>query len=159
VIIEHLSWHWLFLIGAVPVLAATALLALFVPESPVKTPTRPDCVGGAALSVALGSLLIAISEGSNWGWTSGGVLGLAALSVLMFYVWVRIERRVPEPLVDLQVAAAIISANTLAGTDIPLERAFTIAFTLSAIGAVAAFGRTFLLTRRPTGRPVPEPAR
>ena len=58
-----------------------------------------------------------------------------------------------------QVAAAIISANTLAGTEIPLERGFTIAFTLSAVGAVAAFAPTFLLTRRPTGRPVPEPAR
>src|SRR5690242_2523436 len=102
VIIEHLSWHWLFLIGAVPVLAATALLALFVPESPVKHPTRPDYLGGAALSVALAALLIAISEGSNWGWTSAGVLGLAALSALSFFVWVRIERRVPEPLVDLK---------------------------------------------------------
>src|SRR3954468_24270372 len=80
VIIEHLSWHWLFLIGAVRVLASTVLLALFVPESPVKFPTRPDYVGGAALSVALGSLLIAISEGSNWGWGSVGVLGLLAVS-------------------------------------------------------------------------------
>ncbi|HEX5619271.1 MAG TPA: MFS transporter, partial [Solirubrobacteraceae bacterium] len=80
VIIEHLSWHWLFLIGAVPVLAATVMLALFVPESPVKFPTKPDYVGGAALSVALGTLLIAISEGSNWGWSSAGVLGLLAVS-------------------------------------------------------------------------------
>ena len=47
VIIEHLTWHWLFLIGAMPVLASTVLLALFVPESPVKFPTRPDYVGGA----------------------------------------------------------------------------------------------------------------
>jgi EmrB/QacA subfamily drug resistance transporter len=105
VIIEHLSWHWLFLIGAVPVLASTVLLALFVPESPVKFPTRPDYVGGAALSVALGSLLIAISEGSNWGWSSGGVLGLLALSAAMFAAWVRIEQRVPEPLVDLKTFA------------------------------------------------------
>jgi MFS family permease len=58
-----------------------------------------------------------------------------------------------------QVSAAIISANTLAGTEIPLERGFTIAFTLSAIGALFAFAPTLLLTRRPTGRPVPEPAR
>ena len=105
VIIEHLSWHWLFLIGAVPVLASTVLLALFVPESPVKFPTKPDYLGGAALSVALGALLIAISEGSNWGWTSAGVVGLLAASVIMFVVWVRIERRVPEPLVDLKTFA------------------------------------------------------
>ena len=105
VIIEHLSWHWLFLIGAVPVLCATVLLALFVPESPVKTPAKPDYVGGAALSVALGTLLIAISEGSHWGWTSAGVLGLVAASAVMFFIWVRIEKRVPEPLVDLKTFA------------------------------------------------------
>jgi EmrB/QacA subfamily drug resistance transporter len=105
VIIEHLSWHWLFLIGAVPVLGATVLLALFVPESPVKFPTRPDYVGGALLSVALATLLIAISEGSNWGWTSAGVLGLLALSAIAFTVWVRVEQRVPEPLVDLTTFA------------------------------------------------------
>src|SRR5918996_2363212 len=63
VIIEHLSWHWLFLIGAVPVLASTVLLALYVPESPVKFPTRPDYLGGVALSVALGSLVLGIREG------------------------------------------------------------------------------------------------
>jgi EmrB/QacA subfamily drug resistance transporter len=102
VIIEHLSWHWLFLIGAVPVLASTVLLALYVPESPVKFPTRPDYVGGAALSVALGTLLIAISEGSNWGWASAGVTALVLVSAGSFALWVRIERRVPEPLVDLK---------------------------------------------------------
>jgi EmrB/QacA subfamily drug resistance transporter len=102
VIIEHLTWHWLFLIGAVPVLASTVLLAMFVPESPVKFPTKPDYLGGLALSVALGSLLLGISEGTHWGWTSAGTLALFALSVVMFYVWAVIEKRVPEPLVDLR---------------------------------------------------------
>jgi EmrB/QacA subfamily drug resistance transporter len=105
VIIEHLSWHWLFLIGAVPVLASTVLLALFVPESPVKFPAKPDYLGGAALSLALGTLLVAISEGSHWGWTSAGVLGLLAASAALFTAWAAIEHRVPEPLVDLATFA------------------------------------------------------
>ena len=105
VIIEHLTWHWLFLIGAVPVLASTVLLAMFVPESPVKTPAKPDYLGGLALSVALGSLLLGISEGAHWGWTSAGVLGLFAVSAVMFYVWAVIENRVPEPMVDLKTFA------------------------------------------------------
>src|SRR5918996_2233526 len=84
VIIEHLTWHWLFLIGAIPVLASTVMLALFVPESPVKFPTRPDYVGGLTLSLALGSLLVGIREGTNWGWTSAGVLGLLAVSAVSF---------------------------------------------------------------------------
>lgn len=102
VIIEHLSWHWLFIIGAVPVLASTVLLWRYVPESPVKTPTKPDYLGGAALSVALAALLIAISEGTEWGWTSLGVLGLLAVAAAAFAAWAAIEQRVPEPLVDLR---------------------------------------------------------
>jgi EmrB/QacA subfamily drug resistance transporter len=321
VIIEHLSWQWLFVTGAIPVLASSVLLALFVPESPVKTPTRPDYLGGMTLSMALGCLLVAISEGSSWGWTSGGVLGLLAAAAALFTLWAAIERRVPEPLVDLrtfarremaatnlttmligfsmfstfillpnfvqvplglppevadrldygfgaspievglffvpsslammvagplagamgtrygrvlplrvgigslilslillasvhhqpwtiyawmvfmgvglafcfaalgtlvidysragetgvasgmntimrtigaalgsQVAAGIITANTLAGTAIPAERGFTIAFSLSAVGALVALAPTLLLTRRPATRPLPEPA-
>jgi MFS family permease len=59
-----------------------------------------------------------------------------------------------------QVSAAIISAHTLPGTEIPLERGFTIAFTLSAVGAALAFLPTLLLSPRgPARHPVPEPAR
>src|SRR3954471_9906358 len=112
VIIEHLSWHWLFLIGAVPVLASTVLLAVAVPESPVKFPTRPDYRGGFALSLALGTLLIAISEGSNWGWASGGVSGLLLASAAFFALWVWIEQHVPEPLVDLKTFARRAMAAT-----------------------------------------------
>src|SRR5215211_5328306 len=35
--LEHLSWHWLFVAGGVPILVAAALIACFVPESPVRT--------------------------------------------------------------------------------------------------------------------------
>ena len=80
------------------------LLALFVPESPVKTPASRT-VGGAALSFALGTLLIAISEGSHWGWTSIGVLGLALRRWRSCSRLGPIEQRVPEPLVDLTTFA------------------------------------------------------
>jgi EmrB/QacA subfamily drug resistance transporter len=105
VIIEELTWHWLFLIGAVPVLASTVLIARFVPESPIKTKTKPDYLGGATLSIALAALLVAISEGNEWGWTSAGVLGLLVVAAMMFSAWVTIEKRVPEPLVDLATFA------------------------------------------------------
>ncbi len=101
VIIEHLTWQWLFLVGAVPVLLSVGLIHRFVPESPITTPARPDYLGALALSAALCTLLVAISEGANWGWTSPGVLGLVAASAISFAIWIRIERRVPEPLVDL----------------------------------------------------------
>jgi len=116
VIVEHLSWHWLFLIGALPVLASIALIVRFVPESRVKTPAKPDYLGAAALSVGFGALLLALSEGTAWGWTSSGVLGLVALSAAALAGWVVIERRVQDPLVDLPTLLRPGMAATNAST-------------------------------------------
>lgn len=101
-IIENLSWPWLFIFGGVPVLLSAALIWRLVPESREKRPTKPDYAGALALSAALASLLIAISEGTRWGWTSFGVPGLLAVSAVAFALWARIEHRVEEPLVDLR---------------------------------------------------------
>ena len=116
VIIEHLTWHWLFLIGAVPVLFSTVLIARFVPESPIKTPTKPDYLGGLTLSIGLAALLIAISEGTELGWASAPVLGLLVASALSFTAWTMIEKRVPEPLVDLRTFARREMAATNVAT-------------------------------------------
>jgi MFS family permease len=102
VIVEQLGWEWLFLVGAIPALVAAALVSRFVPESPVKTAAKPDYLGAAALSVGFGALLLSLSEGESWGWTSPGVAALLAGSVLTLWAWTAIERRVAEPLVDLQ---------------------------------------------------------
>jgi MFS family permease len=116
VIVEHLSWQWLFLVGALPVIAATALIVRFVPESPIKTPAKPDYVGAAALSVGFAALLLALSEGTQWGWTSLGVLGLAALAAAALAGWVAIEQRVKDPLIDLESLARPGMAATNATT-------------------------------------------
>lgn len=102
VILATLSWPWLFLIGAVPVFAAAALIAVLVPESPTRLSSRPDWLGGSALSLALVALLLAASEGNGWGWLSPGVLGLFATSGVLLWGWVAIERRVPDPMVDME---------------------------------------------------------
>ena len=49
-IVDHLSWRWLFVVGAVVVAAATVAVVAFVPESPIKTPTRLDVPGAVLLS-------------------------------------------------------------------------------------------------------------
>jgi MFS family permease len=116
-IVEHLSWQFLFLVGAIPVLISTVLIAKFVPESPIKTPAKPDYKGAAALSVGFASLLLALSEGTEWGWTSLGVLALASISAAALTGWIAIERRVDDPLVDLESllrpAMAVTNASTV----------------------------------------------
>src|SRR5919198_3724077 len=86
-IVDNLSWRWLFVAGAVPIGVSILLIHRFVPESPIKTASRLDIPGAALLSGGLVCLLVALTEGESWGWTSGGVLGLAAGAVLLLVAW------------------------------------------------------------------------
>src|SRR5690242_17957415 len=104
-IVDHLSWRWIFVVGAVNIAAAAVLVHRYVPESPIKTPSRVDFVGATLLSGGLICLLVALTEGEDWGWTSARTLGLGAVSVLFFLAWVLAELRVDEPLVDMRMMA------------------------------------------------------
>src|SRR4051794_13827026 len=75
-IADNLSWRWLFITGAILTAAPLVLVHRFVPESPIKTPSRVDVPGAVLLSLALISLLVGLSEGAHWGWSSTRILGL-----------------------------------------------------------------------------------
>jgi len=103
VIVDNLSWRWLFIFGAIPVAIATVAVHRFVPESPIKTPSRVDFLGATLLSVGLVCLLLALTEGESWGWTSARVGGLFAGAAVFLALWIVAELRVPEPMVDMHV--------------------------------------------------------
>jgi EmrB/QacA subfamily drug resistance transporter len=102
-IVEHLTYHWLFWFPLVAVVIATIGIVLFVPESPVRTRGRIDPIGAVLLAAWLIALLVPISEGPSWGWTSPKTLGLFALAAALIPVWVWAESRSRAPLVDMQM--------------------------------------------------------
>ncbi|HET7556088.1 MAG TPA: MFS transporter [Gaiellaceae bacterium] len=102
-IVAHLSYHWLFWFPLVAVIVATAGIVVFVPESPVRTRGRIDPLGAVLLAAWLVALLVPISEGPTWGWTSPKTLGLFGLAAALIPVWVRAESRSRAPLVDMQM--------------------------------------------------------
>jgi EmrB/QacA subfamily drug resistance transporter len=54
---------------------------------------RPDVLGAAGLIVAIGSLVVAIVKGQEWGWTSSTIIALLAVTVLLLpAIWWRSER-------------------------------------------------------------------
>ena len=103
VIVDNLSWRWLFVIGALGVGTAALLVHRYVPESPIKTASRLDIPGALLLSVGLVALLLALTEGENWGWTSGRIAGLFAVAAGALLAWGAVELRVPEPMVDMRM--------------------------------------------------------
>jgi MFS family permease len=65
-IVDHASWRWIFIVGAVIIAVATVLVRRFVPESPIKTASRVDLLGAALLSGGLVALLLALTEARSW---------------------------------------------------------------------------------------------
>ncbi|MEE1792403.1 MFS transporter [Streptomyces sp. BE308] len=102
---QHADWHALFLGAAGLGVLAMALTVRFVPEPPLRAPGRFDHIGALGLSLGLVCLLLPITKGSDWGWTSGTTLGLIAASLVILVLWGLFELRSPAPLVDLRTTA------------------------------------------------------
>ncbi len=105
VVAQFASWRWLFAGAAVIAAVQLVLVRTMVAESRVRTGGRFDVVGALGLGVALVCLLLGISKGSEWGWTSPVVLGLFGVALLLLPLWGRYELRRRIPLVDLRVTA------------------------------------------------------
>ncbi|MDN0201163.1 MFS transporter [Streptomyces sp. S.PNR 29] len=104
-IADHFDWHVLFWTSGALGIVALLLVPMIVPESTVRTGGRFDFLGGLGMAAGLVSLLLAISKGADWGWTSGTTLGLFAAAVVVLLVWGRWELRTTRPLVDLRTTA------------------------------------------------------
>jgi MFS family permease len=115
-IVEHLSWHWLFWIPlGITVLAAVCTWR-FVPESPVKVPGRVNWLAASLMTLGISVVLIAISETTTGGWGSAKTLGMLALGGLVCAVWVFVETRSREPLIDMKMmrVRGVWTTNTVA---------------------------------------------
>lgn len=109
------SHHPVFWIAAALAAAVLVLVAVTARDVGGRAGGRPDFAGAAVLALWLICLLLGISEGNAWGWTSGGVLGLFGAAAVLCAVWVVIELRVRAPLVrlNLLVGARSLSANVI----------------------------------------------
>ncbi|GGW39485.1 MFS transporter [Streptomyces lucensis JCM 4490] len=102
---QHSDWHVLFYGAAGLGALAIALTCLVVPESPMRAKGSFDLLGALGLSTGLVLLLLPITKGSDWGWSSGTTLGLFGASAVVLVLWGLFELRVPAPLVDLRTTA------------------------------------------------------
>jgi MFS family permease len=116
-IVDSLGYRGLFWLPMAVTLVAAAAALLFVPESPVRTPARLPVLPAVLLTGWLVTLLLGLSEGNHWGWTSATVLGLFAVAAVLAAAWVAVEVRVPVPLIDMHMMRrrGMWTSNVVAG--------------------------------------------
>lgn len=102
-IVEGLGYTWLFWLPMIVTALAALTAALLIPESPVKTPGRIPVTPAILLSAWLVCVLLAVSEGNVWGWTSVPVIALLVVGVALAALWIWVELHVPVPLIDMRM--------------------------------------------------------
>ena len=98
------GWRWVFYvnlpIGLLAWLAGRAVL----PTTPRDaTRAAPDYLGALLVFVSLGTLVLALTQGPAWGWSSSAVLGCLCVSVVLGAAFVWRCARHPEPVLDLRL--------------------------------------------------------
>jgi EmrB/QacA subfamily drug resistance transporter len=114
VLVESTGWQGLFWIDAAIAVACIPLTLRAFAES--RDPDRPrtiDWLGTILIAGILGPLILALSEGADWGWTSPATLACFTITVLAAIAFVYVEGRSRAPLVDL---ALLRNALLIGGT-------------------------------------------
>ncbi|HEY6534141.1 MAG TPA: MDR family MFS transporter [Acidimicrobiales bacterium] len=100
-LVDTVSWHWLFLINVPLGVAAVIAGMRLIPEVDGERLDPFDAIGFVTGAGGLALLVLGLSEGNRWGWSSTATLGCIGigLAALVMFVWQ--ENRIDAPMLDL----------------------------------------------------------
>ena len=115
-IVEAFGYVWVFMLPALAATLVAIATILFVPESATVSKASVPLLPALLLSGWLVALLLGVNRGPALGWTDPRILGLLAVAVGLFVVWLVVESRIPVPLIDLKLMSqrAVWSTNLVA---------------------------------------------
>ena len=156
VLVDTTGWQGLFWIDAAIAAACVPLTRRTVAESrDPDSRARSTTSAPVLVALTLGPVVLALSDGNDWGWASAATLGCLGVALASGIAFVRVESRVTAPLVDLHLLrnrvrvgatlAILIVAGTINGLMYVLSLYFQdpSALGVSALGfglAVLGFG-------------------
>jgi EmrB/QacA subfamily drug resistance transporter len=117
-LLVQVSWRWVFLVNLPFSVLALVFGIRLLDEVRDPAAHKSDLLGAALLSVSVASLVAAIVQGSDWGWSSPRVLGAFALALVSATWLVVRSSRHPNPIVEPAVirhrAVALADLSSLA---------------------------------------------
>jgi EmrB/QacA subfamily drug resistance transporter len=104
-IAQNLSWRFVFFINVPIGITAVFWGYRIIPQSIRKAGQRLDIWGAAAAFVMLISVLLYANQGEDWGWTAPVSLGLLGVTLVSGALFIWVERRSPQPMLNLSLFA------------------------------------------------------
>jgi EmrB/QacA subfamily drug resistance transporter len=117
-IVDQVSWRWIFAINVPLVLVTLGLVFAAVPQTKRVSGRRVDFVGAALCALGLGGVTFALIEQPHYGWGSPVIFGPMIGGLVAFAAFLGYERRASEPMLELALFArrnfAVGNLETLA---------------------------------------------
>ena len=118
VIVDQVSWRWIFALNVPLVLVTVGLVLAAVPETTAKTGRRVDFIGAGLCAAGLGGVVFALIEQPHYGWRSPVIILPLVGGIVAFAGFLVYERRAAEPMLELELFShrnfAFGNAETLA---------------------------------------------
>lgn len=100
-LVQTFDWRAIFYVNLPFCIVGLYMVYQFVPESKDPAASRRIDLGGLiTLTAGMFCLVLAIIQGNDWGWTSLGTLALLAGAVVGLGLFVLIETRIAQPILD-----------------------------------------------------------
>jgi EmrB/QacA subfamily drug resistance transporter len=115
-IIENLSWHWIFFVNVPIGILGTYLAWRYIPVGRPLGGQQFDLGGAATLCVFLLSLLLGLTTGQRLGFTHPDTLRLFVIAAFFLAVFLILETRHPQPIVEPSLFRnALFRTNLITG--------------------------------------------
>ncbi len=116
VLIDALSWRWIFFVNLPVGIVGTLMAFRFVPAFKPSGRQRFDFPGAITLFISLLTLLLALTIGQQLGFGDIRILMLFGVWVLFLAIFVAIEWRSSQPMIDLRLFKnSLLSVNLVTG--------------------------------------------
>ena len=113
-LIDGFGWRSVFLINLPIGLIGMWMAFKYINESRSETKTTHfDWWGASVLAVVLGTLVLVLDQGASWGWGSLSSIISYLVIIASTALFIRIESRTPEPIVDLKFFKIPAFVNTI----------------------------------------------
>ena len=138
-LIDNFGWRSVFLINLPIGLLGIYMALRFINESRSEIKTRFfDWWGALTLGGMLSSLVLVLDQGSDWGWLSVESILCYFFVVVFLGLFIKIEQRVPEPIVDLKFFKIPAFVNAL------LNNFVVFMGMMGGVFLIPVFAQTFL---------------
>lgn len=129
------GWRSIFWFCAVALAAITVIIRYTTDESPVRLQSRMDPVGAVLLAGGLGTVLLAMSMGSTWGWTSPATVVSLSGGAVLLLAWYISARVFQDPVIDLAVLRepTVLATTVSSGLAWALVAAFSVLVPMMAM--------------------------